>query len=101
MIARLKPERIAAYVEMHRTPDPALAAAMAEAHHSDYKLYRLGDYIVATFLYSGEDLAADRARLRARPELADWMKRTAACQEPIDGTAEQIWTVMDLVHDAG
>jgi L-rhamnose mutarotase len=40
------------------------------------------------------DLTADRAHLRARPDLQDWMARTAACQQAPDG---QIWTQMDEI----
>ena len=94
MTAQLRPEMIDTYLALHRSPDPAIRKALQEEAHRDYRIFRTGTLLVATFEYTGDDLDAQRTRLRARAELADWMARTAECQEPVNG---RIWTLMDEV----
>lgn len=94
LTARLRPDMVETYCALHRSPDPAIVAALPAAGHRDYRIFRRGTLLVASFDYAGDDLAAERARLRARPELQDWMARTAACQEAADGP---IWQEMDEI----
>jgi L-rhamnose mutarotase len=94
MTARLKPDGVAAYLALHRAPDPTVLAALPAAGHRDYRIFRQGTLLVASFDYAGDDLAAERASLRARPDLAGWMARTAACQESEDG---RVWTEMEEI----
>jgi L-rhamnose mutarotase len=94
LTARLRPESVETYLALHRNPDPAILAALPAAGHRDYRIFRQGTLLVASFTYAGDDLAGERARLRARPDLQDWMARTAACQEAPDG---QVWTEMQEI----
>ena len=94
LTAQLRPDMVEAYCALHRSPDPAIVEALPAAGHRDYRIFRSGTLLVASFDYAGNDLAAERTRLRARPDLQDWMARTAACQEAPDG---RIWTEMDEI----
>lgn len=94
LTAQLRPDMIEAYRELHRAPDPAIIEALPAAGHRDYRIFQRGTLLVASFDYAGNDLTAERARLRARPDLEDWMARTAACQQASDG---QIWTEMQEI----
>lgn len=98
MAVRIRPDRRADYIAMHQNPDPAVAPALQNAHHENYCLSILGDLAVATFDYTGSDLDSDRAKLRARPELQDWMKKTAACQTSINNAPDApVWTMMSQI----
>jgi L-rhamnose mutarotase len=94
LTARLRPDSIETYLALHRDPDPAILSALPAAGHRDYRIFRQGTLLVASFDYAGDDLDAERARLRARPDLAGWMARTAACQESADG---RVWTDMEEI----
>lgn len=98
LTARLKPGSVETYLALHRDPDPAILAALPAAGHRDYRIFRRGTLLVASFDYFGNDLAAERALLRSRPDLADWMARTAACQETESGL---VWTEMEEVFRHG
>ncbi|MCV6575169.1 MAG: L-rhamnose mutarotase [Cohaesibacter sp.] len=83
MATRIKPDCRADYVAMHAQPDPVVAQALRRHGHENYRLDLVGPYAIASFDYSGTDLETDRQHMRALPELADWMARTKACQEPL------------------
>lgn len=98
MVIRLKPECRDAYLKLHRAPDSVVMQALRDMHHRDYRIHLLGDLLVASFTYTGDDLEGDRALLRARPELQEWMQLTAAMQEQFEVTQEgQWWSVMEEV----
>lgn len=98
MVIHVKPECRQAYLELHQNPDPIVMQALKDAHHKDYTIFILGDLLLATFTYTGNDLEADRSALRARPELQEWMQKTAAMQTQFAVTQEgQWWSVMEEV----
>lgn len=98
MATRIRPDRLEEYLAMHHAPDPAVAPMLDRFGHHAYQLHMLGEIAIASFDYSGAHLDADRKALRARPELADWMRRTAACQIPLGAEpGAPIWSQLPLV----
>ncbi len=92
MATRLRPERVEDYLAMHRAPDPAVLPMLERYGHCDYTLHLVEDLVIASFEYTGSDLGADRRAMRARPELADWMRCTSACQIALSpGTGAPVW----------
>lgn len=102
MVINVRPECRADYLRLHENPDPAVMKAIREANHRDYTIFILGNLLVCTFTYTGDDLDADRARLRANPELQDWMQKTTAMQEQFEIAQKgNWWSVMDEVLHSG
>lgn len=98
MAVKILPDRRDDYIAMHQNPDPAVAPALKEAHHENYCLSILDDLAVATFDYTGSDIDADRAKLRARPELQNWMAKTAVCQISMSEVPDApVWTMMSRI----
>lgn len=98
MLIKVRTECRDAYLELHKSADPIVMQAIRDAHHKDYTIFILGNLLVCTFTYTGDDLDADRARLRARPELQNWMQKTAAMQEQFEIVQDgNWWSVMDEV----
>lgn len=98
MATRIRQERLEDYQAMHRAPDPAVGPNLARFGHEAYRLHMLGEIAIASFDYTGADLDADRKALRARPELADWMRRTAACQLSLGGApGSPLWSRLPLI----
>ena len=92
MATRLRPERVEEYLAMHRSPHPTVVPMLERFGHNDYRLHMVDDLAIASFDYTGADVDADRRALRARPELADWMRRTNACQIALSpGTGAPVW----------
>lgn len=99
MATRILPSHVQEYLAMHRAPDPAVGPALLAHGHADYRLHLLGGYAIASFDYLGSDLDADRARLRALPELADWMARTKACQAPLsEAPNAPVWSPLQQIY---
>lgn len=98
MVIYVKPERREEYLALHANPDPKVMQALKDANHRDYRLYILGELLLATYTYTGVNLEDDRAQLRARPELQAWMQLTAEMQSRFDVRQEgQWWSVMEPV----
>lgn len=99
MAVKILPGRRADYIAMHQNPDPAIAPALKAAHHENYCLSILDDLAVASFDYTGSDIDADRAALRARPELQEWMAKTAACQMSLSNVPDApVWTALSRIY---
>lgn len=98
MATRIRPDRLEDYLAMHRVPDAAVVPMLDRFGHRAYRLHMLGEVAIASFDYTGADLDADRKALRARPELVDWMRRTAACQVPLGSEpGAPIWSPLPLI----
>lgn len=102
MLIKVRPECRDAYLDLHTNADPVVMQAIRDAHHKDYTIFILGNLLVCTFTYTGDDLDADRAKLRARPELQNWMQKTASMQEQFEIVQDgNWWSVMDeVLHSA-
>ncbi|MEM5502958.1 L-rhamnose mutarotase [Ahrensia kielensis] len=101
MVINVRPEHREEYLRLHKEPDPIVMQALRDANHVNYTIFNLGNLLVCTFTYTGKDLDADRTRLRQRPDLQDWMQKTANMQEQFEVTQEgNWWSVMDeVLHD--
>lgn len=82
MIARLRPEKRAEYLELHAAAWPHVEAVTSAAGIRDFTIHILGDVIVGTYDYVGDDLDAAQARMEADPVMQDWWRLTSACQIP-------------------
>jgi L-rhamnose mutarotase len=101
MATRIRPDRLQDYLTMHSAPDADVAPMLRRFGHDGYRLHLLGEIAIASFDYTGTDLDADRKALRARPELADWMRRTAACQSHLGETLDApLWSRLPLIFAA-
>lgn len=98
MVINVKSEYRVEYLKLHENADPAVMQAIREAHHKDYTIFILGELLVCTFTYTGNDLNKDRATLRAKPELQEWMHKTASMQEQFEIAQDgSWWSIMDEV----
>jgi L-rhamnose mutarotase len=91
MIIRVKPEKLAEYRALHADPFPGVLAALRAANVSNYSIFRKDDLLFGYLEYTGEDWAADMARVAADPETQRWWALTDPCQEPWPTAAEGEW----------
>jgi L-rhamnose mutarotase len=90
-VIRLRPEKEAEYRELHEAVWPSVLATLRAANVTNYSIF-LRDGVLFSYLeYTGDDYAADMARIAADPETRRWWTLTDPCQQPLDTAAEGEW----------
>ncbi len=90
-VIRLRPEKEAEYRELHEAVWPSVLATLRAANVTNYSIF-LRDGLLFSYLeYTGNDYAADMARVAADPETQRWWTLTDPCQQPLETAAEGEW----------
>jgi L-rhamnose mutarotase len=90
-VIRLRPEQEQAYRELHAAVWPGVLATLRAAHITNYSIF-LRDGLLFSYLeYTGDDYAADTARIAADPETQRWWQLTDPCQQPLDTAGDGEW----------
>jgi len=97
---RVRPERIEEYERLHADPWPGVLATLRAANVHNYSIFRHGELLFAYYEYTGDDFAADMARIAADPVTQAWWQLTDAMQEPLPGRADGEWwlTLPEVFH---
>ena len=88
---RVRPEAIEAYERLHAAPWEGVLATLRSANVRNYSIFRHGEVLFAYFEYTGDDYAADMARITADPVTQAWWKLTDAMQAPYEERANGAW----------
>jgi len=103
MVIGVKPEKIDHYKKLHAAAWPGVLAKIKECHIRNYSIYlrevEKGQYLLFSYFeYTGDDFAADMAKMAADPETQRWWKETDPCQSPIPTRGEkEFWSRMEEV----
>jgi L-rhamnose mutarotase len=103
MVIGIKPEKIEDYKRLHAAAWPGVLAKIKECHIRNYSIYlrevEKGQYLLFSYFeYTGNDFAADMARMAADPETQRWWKETDPCQSAVPTRLEgEFWSRMDEV----
>jgi len=90
-VIRLRPEHERTYRDLHAGAWTSVLATLRNAHISNYSIF-LRDGLLFSYLeYTGDDYAADSARIAADPETQLWWQLTDPCQQPLDTAADGEW----------
>ncbi len=100
-VIRLRPEKEAEYRALHGAVWPSVLATLRAANVTNYSIF-LRDGLLFSYLeYTGDDYAADTARIAADPETQRWWTLTDLCQQPLDTAAEgERWAPAEEVFHA-
>ncbi|MEO8973778.1 MAG: L-rhamnose mutarotase [Ktedonobacteraceae bacterium] len=99
-IIGVKPEQIEAYEQIHAQVWPEVLAMISACHIRNYSIFRHGTLLFAYFEYTGQDYAADMARMAGDPKTREWWTYTDPMQEPVTGRVEGGWwaTMHEVFH---
>lgn len=90
-VIRLRPEKEGEYRRLHADAWPGVLATLRAAHVTNYSIF-LRDGLLFSYLeYTGDDYAADMARIAADETTRRWWELTDPCQEPLPTVAEGEW----------
>jgi len=106
MVIGVKPDKIDYYKNLHAAVWPGVLARIKECHIRDYSIYlrevEKGQFLLFSYFeYTGDDFAADMAKMAADPETRRWWQETDPCQSPIPTRGEkEFWSRMEEVFHA-
>jgi L-rhamnose mutarotase len=92
----LRPEKLAEYKELHAAVWPQVLQMIQQCHIRNYSIYlrQLDDgrhYLFSYFEYTGNDFAADMAKMAADPTTQKWWAVCKPCQQPLANRAPDEW----------
>jgi len=99
----LRPEKLEEYKKLHAAVWPDVLKMIKQCHIRNYSIYlrRLDDgrhYLFAYFEYTGNDFAADMAKMAADPVTQKWWSVCEPCQQPLtDRGPKEWWSDMEEV----
>jgi L-rhamnose mutarotase len=96
MVIGLKPDKVATYKELHAAAWPGVLKKIKECNIRNYSIYLKevdkGSFLLFSYFeYTGNDFAADMARMAADPLTQKWWKETDPCQEPVPLRGGKEW----------
>ena len=102
-VVGVKDGRVARYKELHAAAWPEVLAIIKRSHIGNYSIYlrELADgrhYLFSYCEYTGNDFAADTARIAADPVTQRWWAECVPCLELLpDRAPGEIWSDMEEV----
>ncbi|GIF64028.1 hypothetical protein Ais01nite_20630 [Asanoa ishikariensis] len=103
MVTRLLPERRDEYLRLHAAVWPSVERMLLDANIHNFSIFLHDDLLFGYYEYTGQDHAADQARIAADPQTRRWWTLTDPCQQALDGTdSARRWAPMaEIWHLAG
>lgn len=106
MVIGLRAEKLDEYKKLHAAVWPEVLKMIKECNIQNYSIYlrTLPDgqhYLFSYFEYTGNDFAADMAKMAADPTTQRWWSFCEPCQKPLDDRASgEWWAGMEEVFHA-
>ena len=103
MVIGLQAGKIDEYKQLHAAVWPEVRQMIGQCHIRNYSIYlrQLPDgkhYLFSYFEYTGNDFAADMARMAADPETQQWWSVCKPCQVPLaHRKPDEWWAEMEEV----
>jgi L-rhamnose mutarotase len=91
MVIRLRPGAEAEYRRHHAAVWPPVLAMIRECNIRNYSIYAYNDLLFSYFEYTGQNFAADMAKMAADPVTQQWWGVVQVLQEPVADRKEGEW----------
>ena len=79
LYSELKPEKVEDYARLHSDPWPELLEVLEDCHIHHYSISIKGTQLFTYYEYTGEDYAADEARMNSHPVIKRWHTFSKPC----------------------
>jgi L-rhamnose mutarotase len=97
-VVRLRPEKAAEYLRLHRDVWPEVLARLHSSNIRDYTIFLRDGLLFSYFEYVGDDFAADQAAMAADPRTRAWWALTGPCQVSVTtAAAGELWAPLEEV----
>ncbi len=97
----IKPEHLAAYKQHHTAVWPEVLETIKDCNICNYSIFLLNDdTLFAYFEYTGDDFAADMAKMAADPKTQEWWSIMAPMQSPYPNRLDGEWwmSLTEIFH---
>lgn len=90
-VIKANPEKLEEYIKLHDAVWPGVLRMIKECHLQNYSIYYKDGWLFSYYEYTGDDYAADMAKMAADPETQRWWAITEPCQIPLETRREGEW----------
>lgn len=90
-IIHLDPEAKEAYIRHHQAVWPEVLSKITECNIRNYSIFLRGHTLFGYFEYTGNDFAADMARMAADAKTQEWWTIMNPMQKPLEDRLEGEW----------
>lgn len=99
-VIKVAPGRLEEYKRLHATVWDSVKKMIKECNLQNYSIYYKDGYLFSYYEYTGNDYAADMAKMAADPETQRWWTFCEPCQQPLESRAEGEWwaTMEEVFH---
>ena len=100
MVLGLKAEKVADYKKLHADVWPGILDMISSYNITNYSIFlkQPENLLFSYWEYTGEDFAADAAKMAADPLTQKWWDVCMPCQVPLDTRKEgEWWSMMEEV----
>lgn len=99
-VIKVAPGRLEEYKRLHAAVWDSVKKMIKECNLQNYSIYYKDGYLFSYYEYTGNDYAADMAKMVADPETQRWWTFCEPCQQPLESRAEGEWwaTMEEVFH---
>ncbi len=85
------PGKLEEYRTLHKAVWPKVLEMIKACNIENYSIYYKDGYLFSYYEYTGDDYAADMAKMAADPETQRWWTFCEPCQQPLASRKEGEW----------
>lgn len=99
-VIKVAPGRLEEYKRLHAAVWDSVKKMIKECNLQNYSIYYKDGYLFSYYEYTGNDYAADMAKMAADLETQRWWTFCEPCQQPLESRAEGEWwaTMEEVFH---
>lgn len=99
-VIKVAPGRLEEYKRLHAAVWDSVKKMIKECNLQNYSIYYKDGYLFSYYEYTGNDYAADMAKMADDPETQRWWTFCEPCQQPLESRAEGEWwaTMEEVFH---
>ncbi len=104
MLIGLKADKVAEYKRLHAEVWPDILDMISKCNITNYTIFlkEPENLLFGYWEYTGDDFAADAAKMAADPRTQEWWDVCMPCQVPLDTREEgEWWAMMEEVFHHG
>ena len=90
-VLRVKPERFEEYRQAHAAVWPEILDMIRQCNIRNYSIYYKDGWLFSYFEYTGQDYAADMAKMAGDPKTQQWWAYVGPMQEPLPTRKQGEW----------
>jgi L-rhamnose mutarotase len=99
-IIGVDPQSFERYKEYHAAVWPEILEMITACNITNYSIFHKDSMLFAYFEYTGNDFAADMAKMAADPKTQEWWDIMMPMQRPVENRVEGEWwaTMEEVFH---